>query len=126
MCLELRPGAHPGKERGFALVAALFTVVFLALFGILAARYLATTGISSGEDYLWAQALYAAEASAHRRILYHDGGGGGAFVAPVVESVTTSVVIDTFSAAGAPATLATEGTVPGMNIIRRIEVKYIL
>lgn len=114
----------PLGQGGFGLLAALFVVVFLALFGVLAARYLATTAISSSEDYLWTQSLYAAEAAAHRAILVHDGGGGGAFVAPVVQNITTVINTDTFVAAGTPATLEVEGNVPTMNVRRVIQVKY--
>jgi len=115
-------------QRGFGLVAALFAVVILALFGVLAARYIFTTSISSAEDYLWAQTLYSAESTAHRRILYHDNGASttGGFVAPVVQNITTSVATDTFLSATAPAILAVQGFVPASNITRVIEVKYIL
>ncbi|MDF1577943.1 MAG: hypothetical protein P1P81_05795, partial [Desulfobulbales bacterium] len=100
-------------QRGFGLVAALFVVVILAMFGVLTARYIFTTSVSSAEDYLWSQALYAAEAAAHKRILYHDGGGAGGFVAPVVQNITTTVVSDTFVAAGNPAALAFRGRFSG-------------
>lgn len=125
MSLENRLLPRLGQG-GFGLIAALFVVVFLALFGVLAARYIATTSISSSEDYLWAQTLYAAEATAHRSILFHDGGGGGAFVAPVVQNVTTAVTVDTFVAPGTPATLEVAGAVPGINIRRVIQVRYLL
>lgn len=116
----------PLGQDGFGLIAALFVVVFLALFGVLAARYVATSSLASSEDYLWTQVLYAAEATAHRAILFHDGGGGGAFVAPVVQNVTTVVNVDNFVAAGTPATVQITGSVPVMNIRRVIQVKYLL
>lgn len=116
----------PLGQGGFGLIAALFAVVFLALFGVLAARYVGTTSLASSEDYLWTQALYAADATAHRAILFHDGGGGGAFVAPVVQNITTTVDVDTpFPfVAGTPATLQVTGSVPVMNIRRVIQVRY--
>lgn len=116
-------------QGGFGLIAVLFAVVFLALFGVLAARFLATTAISSSEDYLWTQTLYAAESTAHRVILFHDGGGGGALVLVpplVVQNITTVVNVDTFVAAGTPASLEVEGLVPTMNIRRIIQVRYLL
>jgi hypothetical protein len=123
-----RKQKHPHRlgQDGFGLVAALFVVVFLALFGVLAARNLATTSLSSSEDYLWTQALYAAEATAHRRILFHDGGGGGAFTAPVLQNISTAVNLDTFVAADTPAMIETEGTVPARNIRRVIQVEFLL
>lgn len=114
------------NQGGFGLVAAIFAMVILALFGVLAARYIFTTSISSAEDYLWTQSLYAAEAAAQRRILYNDGGGTGAFVAPTIQNIITAITTDTFTAAGSPAVLAVRGTVPGSDITRVIEIKYIL
>jgi hypothetical protein len=114
------------SQRGFGLVAALFVVVIMGLFGVLAARYIFTTSISSAEDYLWAQTLYSTESTVHRQILYHDGGGSGLFVAPVIQNVTTTVRSDIFPGAGAPASLEVEGEAVVVGIIRIIEVKYIL
>lgn len=119
----------PLGQGGFGLIAALFVVVFLALFGVLAARYMATTSLSSSEDYLWTQTLYSAESTAHRVILFHDGGGGGPLVPPlVVQNITTTVDVDTpFPfVAGTPATVQVTGSVPVMNIRRVIQVKYLL
>ncbi len=118
----------PLGQSGSGLIETLLAVVFLALFGVLAARYVGTSSLASSEDYLWTQSLYAAESTAHRAILFHDGGGGGAFVAPVVQNITTVVNVDTpFPfVAGTPATLEVEGIVPVMNIRRVIQVRYLL
>lgn len=117
---------HLGNNRGFGLVAALFAVVILALFGVLIARNVATTTVASAEDYLWAQALYSAESTAHLMILYHDVGGG--FVGapnPVIQDVT-STVTDGWGGVGNPSTLSVRGEIVGTDISRTVEVKYIL
>jgi hypothetical protein len=121
--VPLRRKSPLQNQRGFGLVVALFAIVILAMFGVLAARYIFTTSISSTEDYLWAQALYAAEATAHRQILYNDGGGAGGFVAPVIRNVT-STVTDNFGGVGLPATVMVQGEINGIS--RIIAVKYIL
>jgi hypothetical protein len=121
--VPLRRKSPLQNQRGFGLVVALFAIVILAMFGVLAARYIFTTSISSTEDYLWAQALYAAEATAHRQILYNDGGGAGGFVAPVIQNVT-STVTDNFGGVGLPATVMVQGEINGIS--RIIAVKYIL
>jgi hypothetical protein len=113
------------NDRGMGLVAAIFIIVILAVFGMLIARFTSTTSVTSVEDYLWAQALYSAEAAAQLRILNHDGGGNwGGFSYPVINNFTITPVTDSFSGAGSPATLdvlATRATV-----VREIQVKYIL
>jgi hypothetical protein len=114
----------PLGQGGFGLIAAMFVVVFLALFGVLAARFLATTSLSSSEDYLWTQALYSAESTAHRVILFNDGGGGGAIASPLVVQNVTTVFVNAFGGAGIPTTLEVEGNVPAMKIRRVIQVRY--
>lgn len=114
------------NQDGFGLVAALFAVIILAMFGVLAARYLFTTAISSAEDYLWAQALYGAEAAAHRQILAHDGGGTGGFVTPlIIQNTTCTVTSDSWSGSGVPATITVRGRA-GSDITRIISVSFIL
>ncbi|MBU0482349.1 MAG: hypothetical protein KKG47_14750 [Proteobacteria bacterium] len=113
-------------QKGIGLVAAMFAVVILALFGVLIARNIATTTVASADDYRWAQALYSAEATGHLTILYHDGGGGfGAAPNPVVQNVT-STIIENWGGAGNPSTLSVQGSITGTTISRTIEVKYIL
>lgn len=116
----------PLGQSGFGLIAAMFVVVFLGLFGVLAARFLAATSIASSEDYLWTQTLYSAESTAHRVILFNDGGGGGALVPPLMVQNVTTAFTDTFVAAGTPAILEVTGSVPIMNIRRVIQVRYLL
>ena len=66
------------NEQGIGLVAVVFVIVILSLFGMLISRYTVTTSMSSAEDYLWAQALYAAESGLKLRILEADDGGNWA------------------------------------------------
>ena len=113
------------NEKGMGLVAAIFIIVVLAVFGVLIARFTTTTSVTSVEDYLWAQALYSAEAAAQLRILNHDGGGNwGAFSYPVINNFTITSVTDNFSGAGNPATLAVRAD--RANIVREVQVKFIL
>ncbi|MBU0675381.1 MAG: hypothetical protein KJ950_12115 [Proteobacteria bacterium] len=122
------------NQQGFGLIAALFMIVILAMFGSLAARYLATTTITSTDDYLWAKSLYAAESAANRRILYHDGGGTGGFVTPVVNNMTTVISIDNFQPPGSPSSLEVSGffdtngnaTPDSGEVVRTITIKYML
>lgn len=120
-------------QRGFGLMTAVFVIVVLALFGLLIARYTQISALSSAEDYLWAQAIYAADTTAQRTILFHDaGGGGGAYPGnPTVAGFTTSrtIVGGTLGGAGTPTTirvLASQPISPTETISREIEVKYIL
>lgn len=115
------------EEKGFGLVAAMFAVVILALFGVLAARYISTTAVTSAEDFLWSQTLYSAESNAHLRILFRDNGGnfGGIPPNPVIQNVTSNIT-ENWNGIGNPSTLNIQGTIPGMNISRTMEIKFIL
>lgn len=121
------------NQQGFGLMTAIFVIVVLALFGLLIARYTVISSLSSSEDYLWAEAIYAADTTAQRTILFHDhGGGGGAYAGdPTVAGFTTSrtIIGGTLGASGTPTTIrvtATRAVSPTENISRTIEVKYIL
>lgn len=83
-------------ERGLGLIAAVFVIVVVGLFGSLIARYATLGSVSSAEDYLWAQALYSAQSSAQLAVLYSDGGGTGSYSLSSVGgfTVTTSTVTD--------------------------------
>ncbi len=113
----------PASESGFGIIAAIFAVVFLGLFGLLAAKHLQSTATGSAEARIWAQALYTAESTARLKILDHDGGGTG-FIAPTIEGVNGSISNDTFTAPDAPAALESRGSIG--SIVRKIQVKYIL
>jgi heme/copper-type cytochrome/quinol oxidase subunit 3 len=80
------------NQAGIGLIAAIFIVVVVAMFGVLIARYTMISSQSSAEDYLWAQALYAAESAAQLSILHADGGGGGwTWTAPTINTMATTV-----------------------------------
>ncbi len=113
------------NKQGFGLISAIFVIVILALFGLLVARFVATTSITSSEDYLWSQALYSAESAAQLRILYNDGGGSGVLVQPKIGQFSISEN-DNFPGPGSPAVLRIEATIAGLGISREVEVKYIL
>lgn len=130
----MRPD-HPrlANQQGFGLMTAIFVIVVLALFGLLVARYTQISALSSAEDYLWAEAIYAADTTAQRTILFHDhGGGGGAYPGnPTVAGFTTNrtIVGGTLGGTGVPTTIrvnASRAVSPSENISREIEVKYIL
>ncbi len=63
------------QQQGFSLIAALFVIVILALFGTLISRLVAINSIASSDDYLSAQALYSAESAARLKIMCADNGG---------------------------------------------------
>ena len=110
-----------GNEQGIGLIAAVFVVVVVGMFGTLIARYATFGSVSSAEDYQWAQALYSAQSAAQVAILYDDGGGSGS------ESLTSvagfSVAINNI-AGGVRA--SAEKTVGGTAIHRAIEVRVAL
>ncbi|MCK5322697.1 MAG: hypothetical protein KAJ45_01080 [Desulfobulbaceae bacterium] len=113
------------NEKGFGLLAAIFVIVVVAMFGMLIVRYTISGATSSVDDYLWAQALYSAESAAQLRILDYDNGGTGTFALPlVINQSTTNSIIDDFTAPATPATLRITAT--RLNITREIEIKYLL
>ncbi len=119
------------NNKGFGLIAAVFVVVILAMFGLLIARYTLTSSTSSGEDYVWSQALYSAESVAQLRILCYDGGGnfpgpcnGVGGVEPIVENFAVTIGTDTFTGPNSPDILQVQST--RGNISRQIQVKFIL
>ncbi len=123
------------NDHGFGLIAAIFVIVILALFGLLTVRYVSTTSVASAEDYLWAQGLYAAESAAQLKILCRDNGGtwgGGANCAagtypdPTVAEFSTTAINDNFGGVGNPSLLRIMANINNLNINREIEVKYIL
>ena len=114
-----------GNAKGFGLLAAIFVIVVVAMFGMLIVRYTITGSVSSVDDYLWAQALYSAESAAQLTILDHDGGGTGTFTLPLeINKLTANSTIDDFTLPTTPATLRVTATI--LNITREIEVKYLL
>ena len=108
---------------GIGLIAALFIIVMIGMFGVLLARYTSISSQASADDYLWSQALYAAESGARRAILADDqGGGGGPLPTPQVAGFTLSVT--------GPTTL-TPSTICQINVratkatvSREIEIRY--
>ncbi|MBU0485846.1 MAG: hypothetical protein KKB30_15185 [Proteobacteria bacterium] len=123
------------NNQGFGLIAAVFVIVILAMFGLLTARYVATTSVASADDYLWAQGLYAAESAIQLKILCRDLGGtwgGGAncdtgtYPDPTIARFTTQATTDNFGGISNPSILRIQANIPTLNISREIEVKYIL
>ncbi len=113
------------NQQGIGLVAAVFVIVVLGLFGTLLARYTATGSRAAAEDYVWAQALYAAESAARLRILNHDGGGNWAgFAFPAINNCQTASDLDSFAGPGTPARLRVRAS--RADIVREIEVNFIL
>ena len=114
-----------GNAKGFGLIAAIFVIVVVAMFGMLIVRYTTTGAVSSVHDYLWAQALYSAESATQLRILDYDGGGTGTFSLPLdINKLIVNSTLDDFTAPTTPATLRVTATI--LNITREIEVKYLL
>ena len=115
-----------GPEKGFGLIAAVFVVVVLAVFGLLIARYTTTSQVESVEDYLWAQALYSAETVMRLNILSHDNGGGGTvFTSPSVMNFTTVIEEDTFNFPNIPSIIRVKAHHP-TGVSRTVEAKYLL
>jgi Tfp pilus assembly protein PilX len=74
------------NQEGIGLIAAIFLIVVVAMFGVLIARYTMISSQASAEDYLWSQSLYAAESGAKLRILEHDNGGNwGTWENPTIQ-----------------------------------------
>ncbi len=111
------------SRKGFALITAIFVMVILAMFGVLIARYVAVGSVSSSENYVSAQALYAAESAARMKILCEDGGGGFSVACsafnPEIQRVPTAQILAT---AGTFRTLRVSAERNGIH--REIEVKY--
>lgn len=113
------------NQKGFGLLAAIFVIVVVAMFGTLIVRYTISGATSSVDDYLWAQALYSAESAAQLKILDYDNGGAGTFSLPLVINKSNTVsIIDDFTAPATPATLRITAT--RLNITREIEIRYLL
>ena len=115
------------NNRGFGLIAAVFVIVIMAMFGTLLVFYISTGKITSAEDYLWAQSLYSAESAAGLKLLYNDGGGTGAYPDPEVAGFTTTAT-DLLAPAtdNTPEVIRGTATKSGLNISRTVELKYIL
>jgi len=113
-------------QNGAGLVVAVFVIVIMGMFGTLIVRYAATGASMATDEYLWAQAMYAAESAAQLRILYHDRGntGGPAFPLTVEGFSIPTPIIDTFDLndRNKPASLKLKATRIGVS--REIELKY--
>ena len=124
------PEAHKtyANQNGIGLIAALFVIVILALFGLLIARYTVTTSISSSEDYLYAKTYYAVESGIRLRMLEDDGGGNWAGWPgyPQIDGTTITQIATTLQppqAPGQPTTLRAQGN--QNDIVRDLTVKYV-
>ena len=112
------------NERGIGLLVAIFVIVMVGLFGTLIARYTLIGATEAAEEYLWAQALYAAESAVQLRLLTHDGGNGPAFPLQIEQFAVPVPAPDDFAARGTPATLRVEAS--RLEVKRKIEIKYVL
>ena len=120
------------NNHGFGLLAAIFVVFTLAIFGLLLTRYTVTSQTTSTEDQIWAQALYSAEAVMKLNILSHDGGGGlgGGTIRPTnVQGFDFSPldrVTDNFPGIEQPSSIRVRATHAPTAVSREVEAKYIL
>ncbi len=71
------PGEEIRRQRGGTLLSAIFFLVIVALFGILAIKLISGSSVSSAEEYRYVQAGYAALAARELRIINLDRGSGG-------------------------------------------------
>jgi heme/copper-type cytochrome/quinol oxidase subunit 3 len=112
------------NQDGIALIAAIFLIVVVAMFGVLIARYTMISSQASAEDYLWSQALYSAESAAQLRILEDDGGGNwGAWANPTINTFTTTVSAP--SLVGSSTTIyEIQSQATRASITRTIEIRY--
>ncbi len=113
------------NQDGIGLIAAIFLIVVVAMFGVLIARYTMISSQSSAEDLLWSQALYSAEGAAQLRILEADGGGPAAWVwsDPIISSFTTTITGPVF-VGGSTTIQEIQSQASRANISRTIEVRY--
>ena len=113
------------NNRGIGLIAVIFVIVIMSMFGLLIARFVTIGSTISIEDYLWAQAIYSAESAAQLQILYNDGGGTGGLAVSEIERFAVSIG-DAFGGVASPSTVSVQATstVAGQDIVRTIEIKY--
>lgn len=113
------------NQKGIGLIAALFVIVILALFGLLITRYTMTTSVSSAEDYLWAKTYYAVESGIRLRMLEDDGGGNWAGWTgyPLVDATTITEVSSSLQPIGQPSSIRAQGN--KNDIVRELTVKYV-
>lgn len=119
------PSAIIANQKGIGLIAAIFVIVTLSLFGVLVARYSQTTSVASAEDYLWVQTYYSAESALRVRILEDDGGGNWAGWTgyPEIAGATITEVSFSSQPPGQPSLIRAKAAIG--NVARELEVKYI-
>jgi hypothetical protein len=113
------------NQKGIGLIAAIFVIVILALFGLLIARYTMTTAISSAEDYLWAKTYYAVESGIRLRMLEDDGGGNWAGWTgyPLVDGTAITEISASLQPIGQPSSIRAQGS--QNDIVRELTVKFV-
>lgn len=113
------------NERGFGLIAAIFVIVILALFGTLMARYIMTSSVTSAEDYLWTQTYYSASSAINLRILAEDEGGNWTTWStyPQIAGAAVSETSASFQPPGQPSFIRLKASIN--QISRELELKYI-
>ncbi len=116
------------NQRGMGLIAAVFIIVVVGMFGVLIARYTTISSVNSAEDSVWAQALYSAESTMRLNILRNDGGGNlsaqPSLVKPTVGGVDTDIITDSFTVSSAPATIRVRAI--RAQVSRTVEARYLL
>lgn len=113
------------NQDGIGLIAAIFIIVVVAMFGILIARYTMISSQSSAEDLLWSQALFSAESAAQLRILHDDAGGPVGWAAwndPTINNFSTTVTNPPTAVTVSIKRITSRASRAG--IIRTIDVHY--
>ncbi len=115
------------NQDGIGLIAAIFLIVVVAMFGVLIARYTMISSQTSAEDFLWSQALYSAEGAAQLRILNDDGGGPptwGVWSDPIIINTFTTNITSGPTTLGASTIQEIQSQATRATITRTIEVRY--
>jgi heme/copper-type cytochrome/quinol oxidase subunit 3 len=115
------------NQEGIGLIAAIFIIVVVGMFGVLIARYTMISSQTSAEDYLWSQSLYAAESGARLRILQDDGGGPAGWVWSPPTMNTFTLTVSTPTVVGGSTTIQEiTSQASRATITRTIQVRYSL
>lgn len=132
-CLPLIGKGNLARQRGAALIAAIFVITALAALGGLMTQMLVTGSEETIDEWYSSQALYAAESGVDWAIwdLTVNGGGGMTTASTVVANrawMTTTVNTLTINGASKLYTITSTGTAGGTSASprtqRQIVVQY--